>query len=871
MPERFLSWQRSPIFTLVTPGSIDQGRLQAGLPLTLVDIDNPAATRGGSTPFELLGPGDVRGVVPAAITARVPAPGAWDAIETKAAHVEFAEADLPWRYSPMLPDAGNAVRPWLVLVIGRPGTDLSVRRDGRVELRKPALPDLALSGLWAHVHALADGRAISRLLCPIDMQPDTGYVAALVPAFRVIGDEPNVQIVDAWDQNTTSIVLQCYDAWSFQTGPKGDFADLAGALRPRKAADIAGFAEAAVVYRMLPPAQATVTMDVNAALMRIPPTGEVPSDHDPAPAAVTAEVASLASAPRTYHGRWVLTFPDYSEPWPSLSGTGWRQDLRNDPRRRGVAGLGLWAGIEWQDKIADAAAAQAGALAIAAQRIRHLTLALAATRGLWTRRLPPAGDPLGRLAILAPVLSRLPAGGTSVLQAICGRTPRMTPELFSSAAQRVLRPGPARARLAKPGATRFAAILQAANRCPPAAQPDPLGVRLLRGREPNPAAWEEIVRDARERARDQRAELELLLQQLPSWIATGDHLPPLELLDALDPGGARPPDLERLRELIRRIPREPETDGAFLASLSVVFSPRERERCMPLDLSELGRRVAAGLDPTVDDPLVVRRVLGGITGLKHPKLAPPELEPELDLPLWKFLDQYERNWLLPGVGDLPKDSVVVLQTNPVFVDAFMVGANHQTLGELRWRNLPVSTGWTPMRRFWQRISIGAGKASPDILPIAAWAPGTVLGAQSHQVDPANGAQLVIVFRTELFRRFPATVVYITPADLDGDGEPDWAQVPDFQNASPPRTFATMTGGVGDDVVFFGFPVPPVDGRKYWVVLEEPPPGYRFYTKEPLAPCDTQTVAKKHTAKNGAEYAQVTFALPVRVLIGNLVS
>ena len=52
--------------------------------------------------------------------------------------------------------------------------------------------------------------------------------------------------------------------------------------------------------------------------------------------------------------------------------------LRSDPRLRGAAGLGAWNAIEWQDRIADAAAAKAGDLAIARDRIRHVAFGVEA-------------------------------------------------------------------------------------------------------------------------------------------------------------------------------------------------------------------------------------------------------------------------------------------------------------------------------------------------------------------------------------------------------------------------------------------------------------------------------------------------------------
>jgi hypothetical protein len=274
----------------------------------------------------------------------------------------------------------------------------------------------------------------------------------------------------------------------------------------------------------------------------------------------------------------------------------------------------------------------------------------------------------------------------------------------------------------------------------------------------------------------------------------------------------------------------------------------------------------------VERPLAVERVLGTIGGLVEPVLAPPDLQPELDLPLWKFLSERAPDWLLPGVGLLPTDRVVAVQTNPVFVEAFLIGANYQALGELRWRNIPIVSNWSPLRRFWQR-PVRPKPAPPpvDISPVRSWPDAPGLGDPSHRADPASGKNLVVVFRTELFRRYPSTAVYLISAGPAG--APNWTQVPSPGQPNWSPIDPTFSGTIGPDVVFFGFPVPPSAAANHWLVLEEPPPGYRFYTEAPPPSDDCArqgfSVAAATATKNGAEYAALAFANPVRVFLGAL--
>ena len=204
------------------PGVVG-GRLQGSASVSIADLANPADSRVAQAPFELFGPGDVQRLAAAAITRRFPAPGASDAEETKLALVEFAAPDLPWRYTPAAA-IGDVLRPWLVLVVGQRAPDeIVLRPDGRVTLGTvtQASHHLAESWKWAHVHQV-DGPPIARILAPLNLAAESDYVACVVPAFTASG-------ADNWD-GSAPVTCDCYDRWTFRTGPLGDFPDLAAKL-----------------------------------------------------------------------------------------------------------------------------------------------------------------------------------------------------------------------------------------------------------------------------------------------------------------------------------------------------------------------------------------------------------------------------------------------------------------------------------------------------------------------------------------------------------------------------------------------------------------------------------------------------------------
>jgi hypothetical protein len=569
-------------------------------------------------------------------------------------------------------------------------------------------------------------------------------------------------------------------------------------------------------------------------------------------------------------GRPVVTLPRYGEPWiADPMASSWGAAANGDPRHRGVAGLGLWAGIELQEQIMAAASDQVGALDIAAQRIHHLTMGLGAARSLWNRRLPT--DPAQRLLLYGPSLRRMITKDGPVLDQITGGERPLPPRLFSSAARRILRFGPARTALASPKAVIPSQILEYANTCPP---PPP---RVVDGMPHADVAARTFKREdldklIRERLKAGRLNLAEfvdhflrtveksksfdLLRQIYDDVRglqkEPQHLPILRLLEILN----AIEDKEKLSLLVRGFSlKEAEPDHDSLLELGEALLTRSPARpCHPVDLTQLEKALTAAVDPTVDEPLVQRRILATIDGLDPEQpLAPVEVCLGLDFPVWTFLRDRAPDWLLPGVNQLEDDTVVAMASNPVFVDAFLLGLNTQVLGELRWRNMHIVTRCTPMRLFWGQINVTSGTRQPDIRGLELWPNISGLGDASHQ--PPNNADddLVLVFKSDIFRRYPQTLVYAAAAPSTS-GEPNWEADPPF--GSGDRLFPSFQGSIGDDITFFRFDLKPEDAASYWIVLEEAPSGYSF----------RNDVVVGAGVNNGADFAAVTFSDPIRILI-----
>lgn len=856
----FYGWWRPPGAAAVSSGAITAGRLAATLQLTAIDLDNPSDSASQAIEYDLFGPGDVTGLASGAVAHTYPSPGARNVELDKAVHAELGAPDLPWRHTVVLP-VGQALRPWLVLLVG---TTNEIELIGATARLQPSVLDahpLAASARGAHVEQDSSGRTISRLISSRALSADRDHVAVVVPALTAAGGP-------AWSTPAVGrIELAAFYHWTFRTRAGGDFAALARRLKMRPADPQLGSAD--VEYGPLP---AIPAMAVRGALTPPGPTppAAVPPD-------VAADVAAL-TAPLGDAAHPVLGLSDHAGPWPSdpsgAAQPGWRDELHADHRVRAVAGIGTEAAIVNQDLLAREAARLAGAYEEAADRLRRLSLGLLASRSLWRRRVPV--DESRRMGILGPALRDVLTATGPVAEVLEHGDRGLEGSLFSSAAQRALRRrGAGAPEPQDPRASGVGAALRVAAAAPPRRErsvAESMHTDVFSRETGRTAIDDALVRptpgskalhatvaglaaafDRRGLDRDTVSFLDAGLGGVLQRLDAGRPaaiLPMLRLLDA----GARPSP-ERIRVLAAALETEPDSDD--LAELGTMIArPSRQPVATALDLDRAGAQIAVAFDPTVARPTIVDRVLGGVIdadgAVDADPTGPVELAPDLDLPAWGFLRDNAPEWLLPGGGTIPADTVVVLTTNPAFVDTFLLGLNAQLIAELRFRNYPLIPGWTPVRTFWDRGNAATAAVDDDIVPIGTWPVDSVFGDDTHQTPSASSADLVVLFNTALFREYPGTLVYLVPAQRTAAGELDWTNGPTFET----RQFPTFQGRVTSDLTFFGFDLDPALVVERWIVLEETVTGRRF----------VNAATRPSTATNGAALARDTISRPRRVLI-----
>jgi hypothetical protein len=320
---------------------LDAGRPRKSLPLTLKETQG---SRSEALPvdFKLMGPGDAIGLKPGAVRRTYPANGAFNVETDKLPYIEFAADDLPWRYSP---DAnGDTMRAWLMLMVGT-SDEVTLLPGNRVSFAQGAINAHATvpHHLLAHRQVHSD-QTLSRLFSPRALEASRAYVAVVVPAF-------NSDATPLTPAANTPV--PAYYAWRFSTSDfQGSFEKLARrlwAIKPRPAniglAPVAyqtADAQAALQPRMLM-GGALVGLDV--------PTNDLLPDD------INAHFQLIRPKAGPQYkfdedGRPIVQLPLYGEPWmaaPNAAEPAWMRELNDDPRMRGAAGLGAWAGIAWQN------------------------------------------------------------------------------------------------------------------------------------------------------------------------------------------------------------------------------------------------------------------------------------------------------------------------------------------------------------------------------------------------------------------------------------------------------------------------------------------------------------------------------------------
>jgi len=853
----FLPWLRHGVAGLVTSADGDAGvAARASMHVALQLAGHPVAggaelTQEVARDVALYGPGDIVGIDHRAIVRTEPRPWITNFEPNLLPAVDFYDEDFPWRYTPAAPDgSGLILRPWLTLVVLRENEF----EEGRSGLGRPLrYITVADAGLfppagdlwaWAHVHcnrSLSAGpgevvstnmsavlqrvedvlatdpdAAYARLICPRRLDPDTAYHAFVMPTFETgrlagLGRDPSkapYATFSAWGayqgrQEQEPANYPVYHRWFFRTGDRGDFEYLVSLLQPKPLDDRVGTRDLDVSDPgpNLPPAVAPDqggTLRLGGAL-RAPDAAGSDGWDEPYPNPFQQALAAFVNLPDDYatkkpaadplitaplYGRWhaltqrLLHQRDGS---PAPHPGNWVHRLNLDPRHRVAAGLGASVVETNAETYMNYAWEQIGDVLAANQRIRRLHLAVGVSGRWFDHHLTPltAARPERALSLLDPIAGRILVGGVTVASTRASSVVR--PALTSTAMRRATRPGGRLMRsLTFDGGVTAENLLQ----------------RVATGAvSPAPP------------------------KVVPGGVAT---------VDAAAAAAPKPVDVTESGQnpdRVGQLPRSPDfvlstpgttvrvttgsTDSAVAARLKaaladsyrLLVASRAADQQPPVHEIDL-----RALPPTINDKVDPRQTIPrrGLTTIDVPPWIRDQMGdefvevmayPKIDLPMYEPLKAISIELFLPNINLVPDNSITLIETNPQFIESYMVGLNHEFGRKLLWREYPTDQRGSCFRQFWDvRGYIDSEGLSHDPLkeklydipPLDVWSHLSNLGDHDNRAtgDSAAG-QAVLVIRGELLKKYPTAVIYAHRAQ--------WATNPDKSiDLTKPRSLVPLT-------------------------------------------------------------------------------
>lgn len=828
MPSRFafLPAARPSILARSLPAA-GEGRRRIEQAL---EIQGDGVAQGGRVPVrgELLGPGDVVGINRDVISRVEPQAGLVGFETSYMPFVEFTDADFPWRYS-LDSGTANGVKPWLVLVALRGDefgyTDGSNGPLPRIEVKSASrsLPNLAQSWAFAHVQvevpesgsvqASMEGgaaRHFSRLLCPRRLEERKAYTLFLVPAYeagRLVGlgsdDTPSTPDQPAWSSAADDpVVLPVYYQSRFITNSGEDVEALLRRLKAFRADAQHEPGAASPVSSQSPgyypgyrgPAGATFLEQ--AALKQAGSTTSGLDTEKPLTDKLSATLGRVIAGelgasdadedPLVAMPAYGFRFrPDGAPARPKAEQGQWYDLINLDLKFRHAAGLGAQTVRRNQEYFSKLCWEQYAEVVEANQRIARLRVAEVLGAKLLAKHAAKiAPDTL--LALAEPLQPYVLAEKDTPISVFFQS--KGVPTSFAS---RGLRRMAARRPTSLQTAAGSVKVLPAPT-LPGDLTPNTATLSLQRSglnRQPSPGRVE---------------------RGLPSNIASG------------------------LQPLLN----------------TQLFAQTTRRLASPVAVREFESRSIGGELLGVLARLPMTKAADTIQGLvaaERAQIRPVYRAPSITAPLAARLTEFAPDSILTDASALGPDSVALFEENRSFIEAFLVGANHEMNQELRWREFPTDMRGTIFKRFWDRGRAADDPTGDDIRAIHSW--NGKLGSHFAAADTDKAGNLVVVIRSDLVRKLELPILVINEA-----------VGATWQKGSGKDHEAVFFGRLGPDVAYYGFDVSrqhivtTVRNRAF-LVLYEPVGRLRFGL-------DVATVATRSARRNTSREA---LHFPVRAL------
>jgi hypothetical protein len=888
----FLPWLRRGIGAAIGNADVDPLPDRAKLQVHLA-ID--ATLNGTVTPVSppdtivmVYGPGDILGIDPNIVIRTEPRNLTSNFEPNYLAGIEFDSPDFPWLFTPAAP-VDDRLRPWIALIALKadefkepPTQTVPLPSIGITKIK--ALQNLSENWCWAHVQLSSDdsvdqilqndpSHAISRLLCPRRLDPETSYDVFLVPAFDIgrkagLGMDVSTEKTSApaWTfanqaSDSTPYPMPYYYRFSFHTSDEGDFESLVRRLNPIDLPPSVGTRPMAVNQPGAHIPSAGPPLGLEGALIRV---GTQPTEwKDP-------ERNEFQTTLQSFLNLTTSTIDDPAKPNPDdprivapiygrwhagvntvdRTHVGWLDDLNFDPRWRTAGGFGTEVVQTNRTPLLASAWQQVSGIIAANRLLRQAQLARASMFQLYSTQLRPTITTT-LLRWTAPVHARIMASQKTVLANI--RNSPIPERMFSGAFRRVTRPlGPLRRRQGVPpqqAGTLITGVNDGTLEIVPPAKP-PAGTVSIE--QVSERLQSSLLRD-----------IFLLVLAIIVMLVFGATLGGVGtmitilvvavavivlasttirgILGRFHTGNtmhfssltatsilttpSRPSFAVTLpgqpTQFVSASGTSDSVDGAAfrqatsdIAGMLQVEQPTDPTYA-PLPLDAMRTTLLARLDPTVTIAARTKSMIR-ISGFAWnprdpitPIMAAPEFLQSMYFPLKELPGGEE--YILPGVENIPQNSLGLLQSNHAFIEAYMVGLNHEMARQLLVNHYPTDQRGSYFRQFWD-VSCVPRPGDPtdetalhemlkDIPPIHTWPRDMRLGLNENRHDIVQN-NLVLVVRGELLKRYPNTIIFAGKAVIDPkDGK---RRLDESLGADKLYKHPIFWGPLPPDITFFGF-------------------------------------------------------------------
>ncbi len=230
-------------------------------------------------------------------------------------------------------------------------------------------------------------------------------------------------------------------------------------------------------------------------------------------------------------------------------------------------------------------------------------------------------------------------------------------------------------------------------------------------------------------------------------------------------------------------------------------------------------KVSTALHPHISFPkrMAYQIKFPGYISLTEPdKIFPAMAYPDIEDPMYAYLNAISQELLMPNIKLVPNNCISLVETNPKFIESYMVGLNHEMGKELLWNEYPTDERGSYFRQFWDVKGIieptstlseaAQTELYKDIKPIDTWGFHSVLGSHNNRAPAGSvSPQAVLVIRGELLKRYPNTLIFAQKA-IKGTG--GYATMIDLSltDATYPEEikFPLYKADAAPDIKFFGF-------------------------------------------------------------------